>query len=112
MQSLNTKLTLILIGDCLMLAGPAPCFLISAVVKGGKAQKNGKKGFLGAIRHENALKDCHAAMGRWFVRRYTIEQVMPVGCQQCSADYLELFVLPSICAKWLHETVALHCQNF
>ncbi|DBA86564.1 TPA: hypothetical protein ACH3X1_016780 [Trebouxia sp. C0004] len=54
--------------------GPAPCWLMSAVVKGGKAQKNGKKGFLGGIRHENAYKDCHAALGRWLVRRYTVEQ--------------------------------------
>ena len=102
MQAPNTKSTPILICDCLMLAGPAPCFLISAVVKGGKAQKNGKKGFLGAIRHENAFKDCHAAMGRWLVRRYTIQQVTPVGYQQYSAAYLERFILPSICARWLH----------
>lgn len=38
-------------------------------------QKNGRKGFLGAIRHQNAYKDPHASAGRWMVRRYTIEQV-------------------------------------
>lgn len=60
---------------CWFVSGPAPCFLMSAVVKGGKVQKNGKKGFLGAIRHQNPYKDPHASTGRWLVRRYTIEQV-------------------------------------
>ena len=36
--------------------GPAPAFLVSAVLKGGKKQKNGKKGFLGAIRHSESLQ--------------------------------------------------------
>lgn len=69
----------------ILLEGPAPCWLVSAVVKGGKAQKNGKKGFLGGVRHENPYKDCHAALGRWLVRRYTIEQVESVTSQQCNA---------------------------
>lgn len=58
---------------------------MSAVVKGGKVQKNGKKGFLGGVRHENAYKDSHAALGRWLVRRYTVEQVESVTSQQCNA---------------------------
>ena len=69
----------------ILLASPAPCWLVSAVVKVGKAQKNGKKGFLGGVRHENAYKDCHAALGRWLVRRCIMNKVESVTSQQCSA---------------------------
>lgn len=35
---------------------------------------NGKKGYLGSIRHADSLKDSHGAMGRAFCRRYTLEK--------------------------------------
>ena len=36
-------------------AGPSPCFLIPMVIKGGKAQKNGKVDYMGIIRSRSAL---------------------------------------------------------
>lgn len=55
-------------------AGPAPCMLLACVLRGGKTMKNGKKGFLGSIRHADRLKDSHGALGRAFCWSYTLKK--------------------------------------
>ena len=84
MQFLDTKscdpdLCLSSCLQVLRLAGS--CLLWSRVER----RRRMVKGFFGGVRHENAYKDCHAALGRWLVRRYTIEQVESVTSQQCNA---------------------------
>ena len=85
---------------------------MAAVVKGGKAQKNGKKGFLGGIRHANAYKDIHAALGRWLVRRYTLEQVESLTSQQCNALSGMCHPAQQLCqVASLNCCIALYCHN-
>lgn len=57
-----------------MHAGPAPAFLLSAVIRGGKTFENGKVGYAGCIRHRLALLCAHGALARMLCHRFTIQR--------------------------------------
>lgn len=57
----------------ILCAGPAPAFLLSAVIRGGKTMENGKLGYAGCIRHQLALLCAHGALARMLCHRFTIE---------------------------------------
>jgi hypothetical protein len=52
--------------------GPSRCFLLSAVLKGGKRQFGGRPGYAGSIRHRDPVQCNHGALGRLLVWTYTI----------------------------------------
>ncbi|KAK9829977.1 hypothetical protein WJX72_008999 [[Myrmecia] bisecta] len=54
--------------------GPAPCVLLSAVLRGGKTQENGKVAYLGCIRTRNPLLCPVGALGRHLCQRFTIDK--------------------------------------
>jgi Centromere DNA-binding protein complex CBF3 subunit, domain 2 len=55
-------------------AGPAPAFLLSAVIRGGKTFENGKVGYAGCIRHVLPLLCAHGALARMLCHRFTIKR--------------------------------------
>jgi hypothetical protein len=52
--------------------GPSTCFLLSAVLRGGKRQFGGKIAYAGAIRNRRAVLCCHGALARHLVTHYTL----------------------------------------
>ena len=52
--------------------GPAPCFLLCAVLENGKTMKNGRKGYAGCIRHALPLLCAHGALGRHLCARFSV----------------------------------------
>lgn len=72
--------------------GPCPAYLVSAVLRGGKAQKNGKTAYCGSIRHSHASLCPHGSLGRYLVDRFTIEQEQfPSPCNNTQWQECALF---------------------
>lgn len=57
----------------LCVAGPAPAFLLSAVIRGGKTFENGKMGYAGCIRALLPLMCSQRALASMFCHRFTIK---------------------------------------
>jgi hypothetical protein len=56
----------------LMPLGASRCFLLSAVLKGGKRQFGGRPAYAGSIRHRDPVQCNHGALGWLLVWTYTI----------------------------------------
>lgn len=55
-------------------AGPAPCYLFSFLLRGGKTQLDGNKVTAGMVRHAVAQLCPVGAWGRYLVHRFTIKK--------------------------------------
>jgi hypothetical protein len=51
--------------------GPAACFMLTAVLRGGKRQFGGKIAYRGCIRNKDAVLCAHGALGRQLYMTYT-----------------------------------------
>ena len=58
-----------------MFAGPMPCEVLRATVRGGKTNKEGRVELSELIRHQDPLMCAISALGRHLVRGFTIDQV-------------------------------------
>ena len=84
-----------------MSAGPAPCYALVHVKKGGKTQKNGQKQDSAAVRHRDPALCPIGHLARHFARRFTILMV------RCARQ--RIFLLCQSCCKYLpHSLLPYH----
>ena len=53
-------------------AGPCPCFVLAAVIRGGKTMANGKVGYCGSVRHRSPEMCPHGLLARYLCHRFTV----------------------------------------
>jgi hypothetical protein len=58
-------------------AGPMPCFAIVATLSNGKTNKDGRKQFMGAIRHKDPLLCTMGAFAQYFFHRWHCTRERP-----------------------------------
>lgn len=56
-----------------MVAGPCPCFVLAAVIRGGKTMPNGKVGYCGSVRHKLPQLCPHGLLALYLCFRFTVK---------------------------------------
>jgi hypothetical protein len=54
------------------IVGPCPCFVLAAVIRGGKTMANGKVGYCGSVRHRYAELCPHGLLALYLCHRFTV----------------------------------------